>query len=442
MSAPANSTTPAAAPARGGILHSFRALRKRDFAIFWTGAFITNAGAWFQSLGVPYVLLMLTDSALWVGLAAAAQFVPVMLLGPLGGQIASAGRLKRTLIITQGLRSLAALALFACWATGVREPLVFLLLAAAAGCAQGISMPSWQAFVHNLSDRQDLASAVTLNTLQFNLSRSFGPAIGGLVLLAWGPSMAFLLAFVAVLCVVVALALVRQSGGAAAARAGAAGRPGVTRGFMEAARYSWGQPGILLALVLVVCVGVLGMPVFQHVIIFAEMVFGSGETGLTLLNLGLGLGTLLAAPVVAGFEHKLGRARLARWAVPLYGLAFMGFAVAPGTISAALALLVVGGAFLAAISVGNTSVQMLVEDGFRGRVLALNVMVYTGSVALGAYLQGWLSDLIGPRLTPLLAGGVLLVAGIVLACWRGKYSLSALEDRRPANVPDAAPENA
>ena len=432
MSAPANSTTPAPAPARGGILHSFRALRKRDFAIFWTGAFITNAGAWFQSLGVPYVLLMLTDSALWVGLAAAAQFVPVMLLGPIGGQIASAGRLRRTLMITQGLRSLAALGLFACWAAGVREPLAFLLLAAAAGCVQGLSMPSWQALVHDLSDREDLPSAVTLNTLQFNLSRSFGPAIGGLVLLLWGPSMAFLLAFLAVLCVVVALALVRQSGGAAPPRGTA--KPGIIRGFLEAARYSRSQPGILLALLLVVCVGALGMPVFQHVIVFADKVFGSGETGLTLLNLGLGLGTLLAAPVVAGFEHRLGRARLARWAVPLYGLAFMGFAAAPGTISAALALLVVGGAFLAAISVGNTSVQMLVEDGFRGRVLALNVMVYTGSVALGAYLQGWLSDLIGPRLTPLLAGAVLLLVGIALACWRGKYSLSALEDPRPATA--------
>ena len=150
-----------------------------------------------------------------MGLAAAAQFVPVMLLGPVGGQIASAGRLKRTLMITQGLRSLAALGLFACWATGVREPLVFLLLTAAAGCAQGLSMPSWQALVHDLSDRRGPPPPPSrLNTLQFNLSRSFGPAIGGLVLLFWGPSIAFLLAFLAVLCVVVALALVRQPGGA------------------------------------------------------------------------------------------------------------------------------------------------------------------------------------------------------------------------------------
>ncbi|WP_258382808.1 MFS transporter [Streptomyces sp. NTH33] len=230
--------TPLPRPVPGrGLRHSVRALRHRDFAVFWTAALLTNAGSWFQNLAAPYVLYESTGSAVWVGLATAGQFMPYMLLGPFAGVLAERAPLRRTLLVTQSARALAALAMFVLWTAGVRQPLVLLLAVVAAGCAQGVSMPSWQAFVHQISRPEDLSSAVTLNTVQFNLSRSFGPAAGGVILVAWGPSWAFLLTFLAISCVVAALPAVRPGPRRAAANGAGQTGTGVLRQFAEAVSY-------------------------------------------------------------------------------------------------------------------------------------------------------------------------------------------------------------
>ena len=274
---------------------------------------------------------------------------------------------------------------------------------------------------------------MTLNTVQFNLSRSFGPVVGGAILMAWGPAWAFFLTFAAIACVVGALFLIRaESPPVAAARK----NRGILRQFTEAVSYTRGQPGIVPALAVIAAVGVLGMPVFQHVIVYSQSVFPQGTAGLTMMHLGLGVGTILAVPVVSGFEHKISRAQLARWSLPLYGLSLAAFAFAPSAWAASAILVLVGACFLASISVGNNSIQLIVADRMRGRVLALNVMVYTGSVAAGAYLQGLLSDLVGERETVVGAGCALLLVSAASPA-RGRWNLGRLDD--PQDISEGTP---
>ncbi len=399
----------AAPPQARGIRHAARAFRHRDFTIFWLGALASNTGSWVQNLAVPYVLYQVTESAYWVGLATFTQFIPVMLLGPLAGSIADRFDRRRVLLVTQSLMAVAALALWLAWAQGVRSPIALLALVAVSGVFAGINIPSWQSFVNDLVPRKDLLSAVTLNSLQFNAARALGPGIAGILLASLGPSWAFFLNAASFLFVLGALLLVRNR--QVALETALAG--GFLRQFRRAVRYTRGQPGIVIGILVAILVGGLGNPVFQFTVVFAAEVYDVGPLGLSLLNVSLGLGAVLAAPLVSGWNVT--RAALVRWGLFAYGGAIVAFALAPVYVIGLLALVVVGGSFLVVISSTNTSVQVIVADHMRGRVMALRIMAFTGAYPVGALVQGSLSDVIGARPTVAGAGTILVVAAVVLA---------------------------
>lgn len=400
--------TPTGPPARG-LRHAARAFRHRDFTIFWLGALASNTGSWVQNLAVPYVLYEVTESAFWVGLATFTQFVPVMLLGPLAGSIADRFDRRKVLLTTQSLMAVAALALWLAWSSGVRSPVAILALVSVAGVFAGVNIPSWQSFVNDLVPRDDLLSAVTLNSLQFNGARALGPGIAGILLASLGPSWAFFLNGASFVFVLVALLLVRNR--QVALETALTG--GFLRQFRRALRYTRRQPGILIGILVAVLVGALGNPVFQFTVIFAAEVYDVGPLGLSLLNVSLGLGAVLAAPLVSGWDVT--RATLVRWGLLVYGGAVVAFAVAPVYVVGLLALVVVGGGFLVVISATNTSVQVIVADHMRGRVMALRIMAFTGAYPIGALIQGSISEVIGARVTVAAAGTILVGAGLVLA---------------------------
>ena len=423
----ATDPTESAVPAQG-LRHAARAFRHRDFTVFWVGALASNTGSWVQNLAVPYVLYEVTESAFWVGLSTFTQFLPVMLLGPLAGSVADRFDRRRVLLVTQTLMALGAMALWAAWTGGVRSPLAILAIVAVSGVFAGINIPSWQSFVNDLVPRKDLLSAVTLNSLQFNAARALGPGIAGVLLASLGPSWAFFLNGVSFLFVLGALLLVRNRQPArATALAG-----GFLRQFRRAMAYTRRQPGILVGIVVAVLVGGLGNPVFQFTVVFAAEVYDVGPIGLSLLNVTLGFGAVAAAPLVSGWDAVLSRADLVRYGLLAYGLAIVAFAAAPVYLVGVLALVVVGGGFLVVISATNTSVQVIVADHMRGRVMALRIMAFTGAYPVGALLQGSLSDVIGPRPTVAGAGGVLVLAGIWL--WSRPALLARLDDAHDDSV--------
>ena len=391
--------------------HALRAFRHRDFAIFWTGALFSNTGTWVQNLTIPYVLYQLTGSAFWVGFAAFAQFIPVMVLGPIAGSIADRRDRRIVLLCTQSAMAVAALGLWAVWASGIRNLAVILLLVAASGVLAGINIPSWQAFVNDLVPRQDLLSAVTLNSLQFNASRAFGPAIAGLLLATLGATWAFLVNGVSFVFVLVALLLVRT-------RPPVRTTPmsgGFVRQFTRAIRYTRTQPGIVVGMTAAVLVGVLGNPIQQFTVVFAADEFVVGPLGLAFFNVAIGLGAVIAFFLVSGWDNVVTKGRLVQWAMLAYGGAVVAFALAPTYAVGFAALIVVGGGFLAVISTTNTAVQTIVADHIRGRVMAVRIMAFTGAYPIGALVQGWIADRVGARPTVAGAGILLVLAALWFA---------------------------
>lgn len=431
----AQERAPEQTPSRGGLRHSLRAFRHRDYLIFWLGALASNTGTWLSNLTVPYVLYRMTGSALWVGLVSVAQFAPGILLSPVGGILADRYRRKRVLLTTQSGMAVAAVLMWAAWVLGWHEPVLLLALVCLTGLFHGLNVPSWQSFLSDLVPRQDLHSAVTLNSLQFNAARSVGPAIAGVLLAALGPAWAFLLNAGSFLCVLGALLLVRP---AYAASRRHAPEGGVVRQLTGAFAYIRRQPGIIVGLVISVLVGVLGNPLFQLTVVFAESVFRVDAVALGLMNAALGVGAVIAAPIVTGWRG-LRLSQVARWALVTYGAAIAAFGAAPHYLFGVAALVVVGGCFLAVVSTVNTATQLIVADHMRGRVVACRSMLYTASFPVGGMLQGALADWFGVRASVVGAGATMLLAALVLMVWRGRVRLSRLDDPHDESAPARVP---
>lgn len=401
------------------------AFRSRDFLWFWLGALVSNAGTWLQNITIPFVLYRITESELWVGLSTFSLFLPVMLFGPIGGNLADRHDRRRVLLATQTTLAVVGFVMWGVWASGNRSPGLLLALTAATGVVNGLNIPSWQSFVPGLVPRKHLTSAITLNSLQFNAARAIGPAVGGLVLATLGASWAFFLNAVSFGFVLAALLVVR-----ARHETPKDGSPavGIRRGFLDAISYIRVHRGIAVGISVAVIVGFFGNPVIQFTVVFAEEVFERGAIGVGILSASLGVGAVLAAPI-AGGGHWL-RSQLTKWGLFAYGTAIVAFAVAPHIAVAAAMLVLAGGGFLVAISITNTAVQLIVSDKMRGRVMAVRVMSFTAAYPIGGLLQGWLAELFGPRPVVGVAGACLLVTALALAA--NPERLRLLDREEPA----------
>ncbi len=404
-----------------GFKHGFRAFRHKDFRRFWLGALISNSGTWVQNITVPVVLLEITNEAFWTGIATFAAIFPAMLLGPLAGNLADRFERRRLLIAGQAGSALAALALWLVWISGVRDPLAIAGVAALTGLFSAFTIPAWQSFIPLLVPMEDLPSAITANSLQFNAARGIGPALGGLILAFAGPSWAFLGNSLSYAAVLLALLIVRPT----QTRQVQVQRK-VGRGFMEAIRYIRTQPGIGVGIGLAAVVAFFGFPLLNFTVVFVKQVYQVDQGFVGLLGGLLGFGAVLAVPIVSGMFGDLRRASVIRWAVPIYGIAIIIFGSSTHQTQGAFGLLLAGSGFMMIVVTSNTAVQSIVNEQIRGRVMATRIMTFTGSYPIGALLQTRLSDATNPRLVVTTAG--IIVLGIGLFLQTQQHRLSRLDD--------------
>ncbi|MFW2382507.1 MAG: MFS transporter [Acidimicrobiales bacterium] len=406
-----SSGAPASVPSlqSSGVRHGFRAFRHQDFRRFWVGALVSNSGTWLQNITLPVVLLEITGQAFWTGIATFAGIFPSMLLGPLAGNLADRFERRKLLIAGQTGAALAAFGLWVVWTSGVREPAAIVAVAAFTGIFGAFTIPAWQSFIPLLVPLEDLPSAISMNSLQFNAARGIGPALGGLILALAGPSWAFLGNSLSYGAVVVALTLVRP----AQTRQVTVQRK-VGRGFVEAVRYVRTQPGIGVGIGLAAVVAFLGFPLLNFAAVFVQKVYVVDRGFVGLLAGLLGVGAVTAVPVVSGMFGDLRRASVIRFSVPFYGAAIIIFGSSTTVAQGAAGLLLAGCGFMMIVVTSNTAVQSIVNEQIRGRVMAIRIMTFTGSFPIGALLQTRLSDATSPRLVVTGAGVIVVVIGVVL----------------------------
>jgi MFS family permease len=380
----------------------FRALRHRNFRLFWGGQLVSLVGTWMQSVAQGWLMHRLTDSPLMLGLLGFAQFIPVTMLSLWAGVLADRVDRRKMLLVTQSCALVQAVLLATLTTTGHIQPWMLLALAFGFGVFNAFDLPGRQSFVMDLVGREDLPNAIALNSAAFNTARIIGPAIAGILVAALGEQGAFWTNAASYLVVLGALLSVRLPSRPAVPSA----RTGDS--LMEGVRYALRTTSIRNLLVLLaICAG-LGFQYMTLLPVFARTILHTDARGYGLMVSAFGLGSLVAA---LGMTRKLDRWDLRRNL--LVGLVTAGVGMAIFAWSRWLPLTLAMG-FLSGfglilyVSSTNIMVQLTTEDRFRGRVMSLYTLMFVGTAPFGALLAGSIAQRFGAPVATSLCAMILL----------------------------------
>jgi MFS family permease len=365
-------------------------------------------GTWLQTVAQAWLVLQLSASGSALGVTVALQTVPVLVLGAWTGSVADAVDKRRLLVVTQASQALFALALGVLTVTGVVDLWMVWVLALALGVARAFDTPTRQAFVSELVSGDALARAIGINSTVVSAARLVGPAAGGAIIAALGVGICFLInaaTFVGPLCALLAMDAARLN-----RPERPAGRP--PHAVRAGLSYVRGRAEILVPLLMMAIVGTLAYEFQVTIPLMAHSVFHIGATGFGLLYAAMGVGSVLAGLTLAG--RVAGRVRTLTVAAAAFGAALAAAALAPGPLTAALFLALAGAASVIFSSSTNATLQIRAEPAMRGRVVALYIMAFMGSTAIGGPLVGFVGEIIGPRAS-LGAGAVGCAAAVVVA---------------------------
>lgn len=390
----------------------FRALKTRNFALYAAATLFWTVGLWIQRLGIAWLTWTLTHSTFWLGLIAALQFVPTILLGPAFGVLVDRMDRHRGMIVTQLAMTAHAAALWAATASGLTTIWLLAIFAIVQGLLAAAVQPLRLAIVPALVEREDMGAAVALISTIFNLSRLLGPAVAGPVIAGWGVASAFALYAAMAIPTLVAFAAIRM--GPAETRPPQAG--GFFAQFTEGLRYAGGHKDIGRTLLLLGIVSILGRSALELLPAFADRVFGGGVVTLALFTSAAGLGAAIAGFWFAAQHGEKAGTRatvVCAFATPA---ALLGF-VATSSIPVGMWLAGIAGLFGTGVAIGaQTTIQLAASESVRGRVMALYSALQVGGPAIGAMLLGALSETLDLRLVVAAAttASILLLLPIAL----------------------------
>lgn len=383
----------------------FRALRHRNYRLFFCGQIISLIGTWMQSIAQSWLVYRLTGSSLLLGLVGFSGQIPVLLFAPLGGLFADRYSRQRTLIATQTASMLLAFILSALTLLKHIQVWEVMLLAALLGVVNAFDIPARQAFIVDMVNSEDLINAIALNSAMFNGARILGPAIAGITVAAIGEGWCFFSNGVSYIAVIVGLLLMTVTP-RPRARLVASGLESVLEGFRFAA-----HTGPLRALLLLLgLVSLTGMPYAVLMPIFADRILHGGARGLGLLMGSTGVGALAATLVMAARREVRGLGRWIIYASTGFGASLILFSFSRSLPLSIALLLPAGFCMLIQMSSSNTLIQTMVPDDLRGRVMSVYSMVFVGMAPFGALLAGAVAHRIGAPLTVAI-GGATCIAG-------------------------------
>jgi predicted MFS family arabinose efflux permease len=398
--------------------HGLRALGHGEYRRFYLAQLVALVGGWMQTVAQAWLVLQLTGSPFKLGLISTLQFSPVLLFAVVTGAVADRLPKRRLLVITQTTLACQALMLGALVATGLVEYWHVAVLGLLLGFANVFDQPARQAYVMDLVGKDDVASAVALNSAAFNAARIVGPAVAGVVIGRFGVVPAFFVNSVSFLAVIVTLARLESPG-----RPTRAARASMREEIAEGLRYASRTPRLLLALSLVLIVSLCVFNFTVYVPLLARTVLGLGAEGFGFLMAALGVGAVAGALSVG--MHGSREPRLAQMFAAA-GLAFgalLGLAATRHVWLAVPLLFVTGYAGLNVMATCNTSMQLRAPDELRGRVMSLYTWVSGGIFPIGAFLVGTISQWWGVSAAFFWNGALGLAAlAAIMLWWRLRHA--------------------
>jgi MFS family permease len=385
-----------------------RALRHRNYRLFFGGQSASLVGTWITRVATSWLIYRLTGSELLLGVVGFLGQLPTLLLAPLAGVYVDRTSRHRILVVTQVLSMVQSLALAALTLTGVIRIWHVVILQVGQGLINAFDTPARQAFVVEMvEDRRDLANAIALNSAMVNGSRVIGPSIGGAIIAAVGEGWCFALDGVSYLFVIASLLAMRVVPNEAAHVPGLNIATELRTGY----RYVVESAPIRAALLLLAIVSVVSVPYTVLMPAFVAEVLRGGPGALGWLMTATGVGALAGTFYLAARPSVVGLGRVIAWATIVLGGGLIAFALSRSLWVSLLVLPVVGAGFIAQMAATNTVLQTIVDDRFRGRVMAFYTMAFLGTAPIGSLLGGLLAQQLGAPLTIGLGGAACLAAG-------------------------------
>ena len=402
-----------------GLSEMFRALRYRNFLLFWSGAFLSNTGTWMQAVAQGWLVLQLSNSPFWLGVDAFMSTAPGLVFTLIGGVFADLIDRRKLLIYSQIVAGITALVLGTLVVTGVVKVWMILGLSFITGCCMSIAGPSYMALVFDLVGREDLANAIALNSTQFQLARAIGPVAAGIGFKVFGLAGCFFANGLSFAAVVAGLAMVRYDESLNPQQRNEAGKEdrkflkNLTDGF----RYVASRRRVSMLLTISAVTSLFGAPYIAMSPVFARDVLHLGETGLALLMGMAGAGALFGALFLA----YLGDFRRKGWFVLGgdlgFALCLIGFSLSTKVTVSIVFLFALGFGIVCSVAVTNTLLQKLVTDEMRGRVMSMFMLSFIGAMPIGNLIAGAASHRFGAPRT-LAVGGLIITLFVLVVTWR------------------------
>jgi len=412
-------------PVKDSSLSPWAPLQHKVFRMLWIASIVSNIGTWMHEVGAGWLMTTLAPSPLMVALVQAATSAPVFLLALPAGALADIVDRRRYLIVSQIWMLTAAATLGVLTLTGVTTAPILLILTFALGIGTAMMMPAWGAIIPELVQRSELQSAIGLNTIAMNVSRSVGPALAGFIVAAAGPGVVFILNAISFLAVIAALKSWQST--PVASELPAERVVGAIRAGLRYARHS---PELRAVLTRGAAFFVFASASWAllPLVVRLELKSGPGTYGLFLAC--LGMGAIAGALLLPRIRARVSRDRIVAGATVLYSIAMLALAHSGSVYAAGAAMLLTGVAWISVVSSLMTAAQTALPGWVRARGLALFWVVFMGGMAAGSAIWGQIASWVGiPYALTAAAVGALL--GIA-ATWRYRIGRHDAADLSPS----------
>ncbi|MCG3205611.1 MAG: Enterobactin exporter EntS [Elusimicrobia bacterium] len=387
----------------------FRALKSRNFRIYFIGQGVSLIGTWMQQIAMSWLVYRLTHSAFLLGLVSFTNQIPTLFFSPFAGVLADKLNRRRVVLVTQTLLMLQAGTLFYLTYTNTVKVWNIVLLGLFFGFINAIDIPTRQSFVIELiPSKEELGNAIALNAAVVNLTRLIGPAIGGLMVVAVGEAWCFLFNAASFMAVLIALLFLRT-----AAVSKPLVRSELLKNLKEGFDYAFKSKEIAPVLFLLGIIALAGTPYSVLMPLFASDTFHGNADTLGFLSAASGFGALAGSIYLTLRKRPNGSKRLIAFHAALFGLSLILFSFTKTLESAFLLLFIGGFGIMVMMGAANTFLQIVSEDDKRGRVMSFYVMMFMGVNPMGGFLAGVVASHVAAPATVRLGGIICLLGALI-----------------------------
>lgn len=395
----------------------FRALRNRNFRLFFVGQSISLIGTWMQQIAMSWLIYRLTNSAFLLGFIGFISMIPALFLSPVAGVIADRFERRPLMIIIQSLSMIQALALAVLIFTDTIAVWHIIALGIFLGFVNSFDMPVRQSFlIEIVNSRDDLGNAIALNSTMVNGARLIGPTVAGILIAATGEGVCFLINGISYIAVIASLFMMKLTPPSKEHK-----RMDMIKGLSEGFHYVFGFAPIRSVIILLALVSLMGMPYTVLMPILAKDILHGGPNTLGLLMGATGIGALCGAFFLASRKTVVGLGRVIPIATSIFAVGLISLGFSGNIILSMFLMLFTGFGMMVEMAASNTIIQTLADDDKRGRVMSFYAMAFRGMVPFGSLFAGSVAAKIGAPFT-LAIGGFFLLIG---AAWFA-YQLPAL----------------